>query len=202
MKKAMETKIRIFQEMKCWMKIDIKTRKYATFETCVSQEKKWNEKPQKYEASLVVRGIEEKKLAKEFLSPVADFMVIKSVLRLTIQRGLHKRLIDFENAFPNENLNRSVYNASPRYVQSGDEVKNKVPRLQRSLYRLKDSAKIWFDTEPHQYKVTILKELKTVSCVYYKNGMIVDCYVKDLLVFTESRRTPTDLESIFKRNSA
>lgn len=119
---------------------------------------------------------------EDTFSPVPDFTVIKLVMYIAKQRGYLRRHFDFQNAFPNGKLDRMVY-AELQKTIFGDELRaNKVMRLKRSLYGLKDAAHIWYELLKSQFAEAVLVKLKSAPCVFKFEKTILICYVDDLLV--------------------
>lgn len=77
---------------------------------------------------------------------------------------------------------------------------NKVLNLKKSLYGLRDAAKIWFETVLNKVKSFGLTEMESAPCVFYKKGMIVPCYVHDLLVGHQVETEIEELKTILKKH--
>jgi hypothetical protein len=78
----------------------------------------------------------------ETFSPVARFESIRTVIALSVQRGLKLHQLDVTAAFLNGELEDEVYMKQPE----GFEVKGKeylVCKLNKSLYGLKQSSRCW-----------------------------------------------------------
>lgn len=67
----------------------------------------------KYEPHLVVCRNEEVDYQEQSFSPVAQYYVIKPILRHVIQQGCTPGHIDFQNAFSNRKVERTVYTGMP-----------------------------------------------------------------------------------------
>lgn len=61
-------------------------------------------------------------------------------------------------------------------------------RLERSLYGLKDAARILHELVKHRCQKNGLKELPSALCVFTDHGIIVVCYVDDVLMFAKHQR--------------
>lgn len=62
-------------------------------------------------------------------------------------------------------------------------------KLDRSLYRLRDAAKIWHDLLTAQFREAILTVLRRAPYVYENEDKLVICYVNDLLMIIRKYRT-------------
>lgn len=70
---------------------------------------------------------------KFIFSPVPHYTAILLIMCLAQQHEWHPRHLDFENAIPNGNLNRSTYIEVPKYVYTDKEHSKKVLKLYESL---------------------------------------------------------------------
>lgn len=66
-------------------------------------------------ARFVVYGNEEYDFVEDSFAPVADYVVSKLMMRLSIQHGWVKRHLDFDNAFLNSLMERLVDVELPRH---------------------------------------------------------------------------------------
>lgn len=76
---------------------------------------------------------------------------------------------------------------------SGKRERRVLP-LKRSLYGLKDLAKIWYETIAKKLESCGLTKMKSDPCVFRKEGVIIICYVDGLLVFTENEKAIEDMK--------
>lgn len=64
-------------------------------------------------------------------------------------------------------------------------MKNKVLKMEQTLFGFKHSAKICFDTVFHGFKTFNSDKEKATLCIFYERGMTVICYIDDLLIFAK-----------------
>lgn len=70
---------------------------------------------------------------------------VRVLLALATQQELHVRHLDVKNAYLNGKLDEVIFMEQPvGFVEAGQE--NKVLRLRKSLYGLKQSARVWNKT--------------------------------------------------------
>lgn len=117
---------------------------------------------------------------------------------MAIQNGWHNLHFAFQNAFPNGKLGRPVFIESLKHVPFPGKTTSKALKLQRSLYDIKDAARIWFETVSHNFKSFNWHEIKAVLYVSHDKGMILICYVDDLLIFAENANDIYERKEMFK----
>ena len=143
---------------------------------------------EKYKARLVVGGHRQKKGVDFFdtYSPVANISTIRALIALASIHNLIVHQMDVKTAFLNGDLNEEIYMKQPEgCVVPGYE--DKVCRLIRSLYGLRQAPKDWYE----KFHQTIISDGFQVNdsdaCVYSKFdqfGCVIIClYVDDMLIF-------------------
>lgn len=141
----------------------------------------------KYKARLVARGfmqntgqpIEE----TETYAPVIRLKSIRMLLAIAAEKGFEIHQMDIKAAYLHGTLEDEVYMTQPEgYVLPGRE--NLVCRLQKSIYGLKQSGKIWNDCLNKVLVGLGLKGATADPCIYYNHerNVIVGVYVDDLLI--------------------
>ncbi|GJU13053.1 zinc finger, CCHC-type containing protein [Tanacetum coccineum] len=120
-------------------------------------------------------------------APVARISTIRLLIVMASIHNLIIHQMDVKTAFLNGELDKEVYMNQPRgFIMPGN--KNKVCKLIKSLYRLKQSPKQW-----HQkFDKVVLSNGYLLNqadkCVYSKfdesgKGVIICLYVDDMLIF-------------------
>lgn len=91
---------------------------------------------------MVIKGCSQKKGVDydEVYAPVARLSTVRTLLSLIINKDLYTRQIDVRNASLHGNMKEEIYMKQPLGFE---ESANKVCRLNKSLYGLKQVPKIW-----------------------------------------------------------
>lgn len=129
----------------------------------------------RYKARLVAKGFCQKygEDYDEIFSPVARSTTIRVLLSMAGKLNLRVRQFDVKTAFLNGKLDEEIYMAQPDGFKSSD----KVLRLRKSLYGLKQAARSWN---------TMLKECLTKikftqsnadNCLFIKKDGTNTCYI-------------------------
>ena len=93
-----------------------------------------------YKARLVVKGFQQKEEIENTYSPVAKTQTLKILLSYCCQNSLNIDQMDVETAFLNGKVTSEVYIKQPLGYENGTD---KVYRLIKSLYGLKESPRSW-----------------------------------------------------------
>jgi hypothetical protein len=146
----------------------------------------------RYRARLVARGFSQRQGQdfSETFAPVAKMPSFRLLLTLAVQFDLLIEQIDVTSAFLHGELEDEIYMEVPEgIVYSGD----KVCKLQRALYGLKQSPRVWH-LKLHNYLMQIgFKQSKSDYCVYYHNtyrpedNLFLLVYVDDLIICTKTQ---------------
>ena len=139
----------------------------------------------RYKARLVLRGFRQKEgvdfSVNKIFSPVARQEGVRAILSIAAEEKLYLHQFDVKTAFLNAELTDEIYMRPPE----GSKCKpNKVLRLLRSLYGLKQSP---YNFNKKLTKILIgkgLSQSKTDPCIFYRNGkdrLLVCVYVDDAI---------------------
>ena len=126
----------------------------------------------------------------EIFSPVARLSSIRSLLAYATERGMLIHQMDVVTAFLNGDLKEEIYMCQPPgYVQTGKE--DKVCKLKKSLYGLKQSPRCWNEKFCNHLKQLGFKESGADPCIFSceskeKALEIIAVYVDDLILITET----------------
>ena len=146
----------------------------------------------KYKARLVAKGYNQKKDIDYFdtFAPTTRISSIRVLIALTSIHNLFVNQIDVKTAFLNGDLEEEIYIDQPKgYIAKGNE--QKVCKLVKSLYGLKQKPKQWHD----KFDKVIVSNGYLINeadkCIYYKsydtNTYVIIClYVDDMLIFGTS----------------
>ena len=104
----------------------------------------------KHKARLVVRGFMQKQ-GKDFFetfTPTSDFMTFRVLMAEAAHQGWEMWHADVKNAFCNADIDADVFINMPKGITLTDHNKgpNRAIKLDRALYGLKQSPRLWFQT--------------------------------------------------------
>lgn len=71
-------------------------------------------------------------------------------------------------------------------VKNEEKFGSKLLKLLHSLHSLKNAAKICFDTVLVHFRPFKLKRLESAPRIFHETGMLVVCYVDELLIFSQN----------------
>lgn len=139
----------------------------------------------KYKARVVAQGFSQKygQDYDEVFAPVVKPTTIRILLNIASKENMEVIHYDFKTAFLNATLNEEIYMKPPDGMKN--EVTNGVCKLNKSIYGLKQAAKLWNNTIDDLLKQLGFKAGEMDSCLYYKDEkekMYVLVYVDDILI--------------------
>ena len=134
----------------------------------------------RYKARLVVRGYLQGYVDQTY-APVVDFNTIRVALALAIQRGYTIHQMDVKTAFLQGKIDEDIYVLPPRH--SGIMLQPyQAFKLKKSLYGLKQSPKLWFETWKRLMLELCMKELCADQCVFRHGNVWILLYVDDIII--------------------
>ncbi|KAL0540854.1 hypothetical protein IC582_020871 [Cucumis melo] len=156
-------------------------------------------KVQTFKAQLVAKGYTQKEGIdnEETFSPVAMIKSIRILLSIATFYDYEIWQMDVKTTFLNGNLEESIYMVQPeRFIQKGQE--QKVCKLQKSIYGLKQASKSWnirFDTTIKSYG---FEQNVDEPCVYKRiiksTVAFLVLYVDDILLIGNDIGHLTDIK--------
>lgn len=162
---------------------------------------------EKYKARLVARGYTQKKGInyEEVFAPVARYEIIRTLFAAAVNDEMHIHQMDVISAYVQGELSDEIYMEQPEmFVQRNYE--DKVCKLQKPLYGLKQSGREWYRTFNNFITNSGGKRTPADPCVYVFNKgedrVIVILYIDDLILASRNikkiEEIKTKLKSEFK----
>jgi hypothetical protein len=185
--KAMEAELDQLERMDCWDVVDRKPNMNVISSVWAFRKKRFPDGAvRKYKARFCCRGFEQIEGVDYFetYSPVVGWATVRLLLTLSVHLNLHTVQVDYTNAFVHATLDEAVYCEMPQ----GFRQPNKVLRLKRSLYGLKQSPLNFFKRLKQALQNTGLQQSKNDHCLFIGNDVICVCYVDDCLFYSKSKK--------------
>lgn len=139
----------------------------------------------RYKARLVVRGFDQVHGVdySETFSPVVKYTSVRSIFALAAAQKMKLKQFDIKTAFLYGDLKEDVYMRQPIGYEDGT---NKVCKLKRSLYGLKQASRCWNEKFTHFIKSFEFVACDADPCVFVCNKnnelVILAIYVDDGLL--------------------
>lgn len=161
--------------------------------------------PSRYKARLVAQGFSQKYGTDydEVFAPVIRPTTFRTLLVIAGRENLIVKHVDAKTAFLNGELNEIIYMKQP----IGYEVPNKghmVCKLNKSLYGLKQAAKVWNDKIHKVLEEYGFKQSETDPCLYTK---VIDdvwiyliIYVDDIIIGSKEEKLINDVIDMLRRS--
>lgn len=91
---------------------------------------------------------------------------------MAIQNEWDFKHFEFQNAFPNKGLDRSVYTELIRELFIKEKWVTIVIKLRIRLYGLKDEARMWVQSTKSEHVAAELKAVHSAPCIFQSGGII------------------------------
>lgn len=137
----------------------------------------------KYKARLVARGDLQREGIDydEVFAPVTRMETIRTLLAISVIKGMHVHQMDVVAAYVQGNLTDEIYMEQPKFFENLD-ARNMVCKLNKPLYGLKQAGREWY-RKLDSYLLSLEFNKTAVNpCVYVKSDIIITIYVDDLLI--------------------
>lgn len=177
--KAMNSEIESLKKNKTWVVVDKPENKKIIDVKWVYKRKSDNT----CKARLVVRGFQQKEYIENVYSPVGRMQTLKILLSYCCANNLFIEQMDVETAFLNGTIKSEVYIYEPQGYETG---KNKVCKLQKALYGLRESPRAWYDCFNKLVEKLNFVRSNFDYCLYVnktsKDPIYILVFVDDLLI--------------------
>ena len=187
--KAIETELDQLQTMGTWDLVDLPEGRQAIGNKWVFL-KKYSKtgELEKYKARLVAKGyaqIPGMDFSQTF-SPVVRMETIRTILSLAVNMDWELTQMDVKGAYLNGQLEEEVFMRQPEGFEDGT---NRVCRLIKTLYGLKQSGREWNKILNSRLTGQGFNQLNADPCAYIRDTEdhieIITVWVDDLLLFTD-----------------
>lgn len=200
---AMENEMKSLKENNTWILVDRpKDRKLISCKWLFKIKTNADGSLDKYKARLVARGYTQEEGVDYYdtFSPVARMTTIRSILSIAANEGLTLSQFDVVTAFLNGLLDEDIYMSQPEGFSDGT---NKVCKLKRSLYGLKQSPRCWNKCIVDYLKTIEFKQCVTDPCLFIRNRrgnkIILALYVDDGLIASTNQKDAVELMAELKQ---
>ncbi|CAB0044019.1 unnamed protein product [Trichogramma brassicae] len=149
---------------------------------------------EKFKARLVIRGFKDKNSyeLKETYAPVSRLSTIRTALAVINKLNLDAVQLDVKTAFLNGNLEDEIYMEIPDGLEIEGNNRSKVCKLQRTIYGLKTSPKIWNQRFTAEVKKLGLEKDIHEPCLFTwrKEGKValLVLYVDDIILASNCKQ--------------
>lgn len=173
---AMNEEIKCLNDNNTWNLVNLPESKHAVGSKWVFK-RKLNENNQvvSYKARLVAQGFSQKFGTDydEVFAPVIRPSTFRLLLAVSAKRKYIVKQFDIKSAFLNGELQEEIYLKQP----PGFQINNQVYRLKKSLYGLKQAARVWNSTIHQVFVENNFKQSQIDKCLYIKHLDSNSCYI-------------------------
>ena len=182
--KVMDSEIDSLKKNRTWISVDKPKDKKVIDVKWVYKKKDDNT----YKARLVVRGYQQQEYLENVYSPVGKMQILKVLLSYCCANNLYIDQMDVETAFLNGRIKSEVYIHEPKGYESGQ---NKVCKLQKALYGLRESPRAWYDCFNQYVERLNFVRSNYDYCLYVnttcKDPIYILVFVDDLLICCKNK---------------
>lgn len=200
---AMQEELKSLSDNDTWVIVDRPSEGTVVKSKWVFKEKCDSSGNVRYRARLVARGFSQIKGMdyNETFSPVVRYSTLRLLFALSVQLDLKMNHLDVPTAFLNGDIDECVFMEIP--VNSNfKNCENKVLRLKRAIYGLKQSARAWYIKVESSLLKIGFKKSKYEPCLFMKCHNNVKVYVAvfvdDFFVFYNCDNTYKGLRSVLE----
>ena len=132
----------------------------------------------RHKARLVVQGHLQGSVEFTY-APVVDFTTVRMCLALAVQKRYVIHQMDVRTAFLHGQIDQEIYVKPPKGLQCMNEP---VMRLQKGLYGLKQSPRLWNQRWCEVMNCMNFRTLISDPCVFVRGNLWLLLYVDDILI--------------------
>ena len=173
---AMNEEIKCLNNNNTWDLVDLPESRRAVGSKWVFK-KKLDENNQviSHKARLVAQGFSQKYGTDydEVFAPVTRSSTFRMLLAVSAKRKYIVKQFDIKSAFLNGELKEEIYLKQP----PGFQINNQVYRLKKSLYGLKQAARVWNSTIHQVFIENNFEQSQIDKCLYIKHSGSKFCYI-------------------------
>ena len=193
---AASSEIKSLLDNNAWNIVDKPTNKPIISTTWVFKVKtNINGEIEKFKARLCARGDLQKHsifFNNDNQSPVINSTSINILIAIAIKNDYVIQNIDINTAYLYGKINEEVYMYLPQGFYKKEKLNNKVAKLNKGIYGLKQSAKLWYETLSEKLKSIGFSKLTFDKCIFIKTKpftIILGIYVDDILIISSNKET-------------
>ena len=204
---AMAEEIEALHENKTWELVPNTGQKLVDCRWTYKIKYKASGEVDRYKARLVARGFTQR-FGVDYVdtfSPVIRMESVRAILAIASARKCELGQFDVKTAFLNGELQETIHMKQPPGFDDGTD---RVCRLKKSLYGLKQASRCWNITFVSELRRLQLKQCRSDPCVFVRSSsplLIVGIYVDDGIIVAEREEdlsaTMTALALKFKMSS-
>ena len=204
-KEATDSEYQSLLENETWDLVDLpENRKAIDCKWVFKVKYDENGQVDRFKGRLVAKGYSQqyKINYEETFSPVVRFSSIRTLLAFAVEKEMIIHQMDVKTAFLNGELEEEIYMEQPEgYQVPGKE--DKVCRLKKSLYGLKQSPRCWNRAFTEEMKKQNFRQSQADTCIFIKEGSqasnikeitIIAVYVDDLIIITPNQNEMDEIK--------
>jgi hypothetical protein len=198
--KAEQEELDRIRTMKTWERVDKPRKKALTCRWVYKLKPPTTLQPEPiFKARLVVHGFKQQAeidySSLYLFSQVATLKAFRIIMWIAVFLGLRCTQLDVKTAFLYGDIDREIYmQPPPGYEEIGCVL------LRKSLYGLRQSPRIWYDTLIHEFHSLGFRETVSDSCVFYHTTkrFYILIWVDDIILCTKNEQHRTEVVSHLK----
>ncbi|KAL5840582.1 hypothetical protein ACOSQ4_013190 [Xanthoceras sorbifolium] len=171
-KEAVMAEVHALEKNKTWQIVDLpQGKKPVGCRWVFTVKHKSDGSVERFKARLVAKGYSQSYGVdyQETFAPVAKLNTIRVLLSLAANLDWNLHQLDIKNAFLNGDLEEEVYMAIPPGLETKNNA-NKVCKLQKSLYGLKQSPRAWFGRFTRAVKQNGYRQCQSDHTLFVKHS--------------------------------